>query len=152
MAYTAPPTFADGNTLSASQLNTLSDDVEYLYGVVHQTNPAVYGPELYLEYDDESTVTQWVIRHKTDKLTFTATCEQGTITNFWIKYGSTTVYTTGDNKTSGQSYTAPASPGYVDLSALGLTLGTWYAISVYAQGDAGESVSKLRVYDIREIV
>lgn len=34
MAYTTPPTFSDASILTASQLNTLSDDIEFLYGVV----------------------------------------------------------------------------------------------------------------------
>lgn len=33
MAYTTPPTFGAGTALPASQLNILSDDIEYLYGV-----------------------------------------------------------------------------------------------------------------------
>jgi hypothetical protein len=33
MPYTAPPTFVDGDDLPAADLNVLSDDIEYLYGV-----------------------------------------------------------------------------------------------------------------------
>ena len=32
MAYTTPPTFNTGDILSATQLNILSDDIEYLNG------------------------------------------------------------------------------------------------------------------------
>ena len=41
MAYVVPPTFADTNALSASQLNTLSDDIEYLYGIAAGPQVAV---------------------------------------------------------------------------------------------------------------
>lgn len=38
MAYTTPPTFSNGSVLTATQLNTLSGDVEYLYSVTHGMN------------------------------------------------------------------------------------------------------------------
>lgn len=38
MPYTTPPTFADGNVLSATELNTLSEDVEFLYSITHGMN------------------------------------------------------------------------------------------------------------------
>lgn len=33
MPYTTPPTFVSGGTVTASNLNILSDDIEYLYGI-----------------------------------------------------------------------------------------------------------------------
>jgi hypothetical protein len=33
MAYTSPPTFVNGNILTASQLNLLADDVQFLAGI-----------------------------------------------------------------------------------------------------------------------
>jgi len=38
MAYSTPPTFADGNILTATQLNTLSANQEYLKGVIDAPN------------------------------------------------------------------------------------------------------------------
>lgn len=34
MAYTTPPTFADGAVLSAAQLNILSNNIEFLYSII----------------------------------------------------------------------------------------------------------------------
>ena len=41
MAYTPPPTFTDGQTASAAQLNVLRDDIQYLYGIAQAPNPAM---------------------------------------------------------------------------------------------------------------
>ena len=38
MPYQTPPTFADGNILTSAQLNILSDDIEYLYGLTEFVN------------------------------------------------------------------------------------------------------------------
>lgn len=44
MAWSTPPTFSDGAILSASQLNILSDNVEYLYSLLNRPNmPFVKG-------------------------------------------------------------------------------------------------------------
>lgn len=41
MAYTPPPTFTDGQTASAAQLNVLRDDIQWLYGIAQAPNPAM---------------------------------------------------------------------------------------------------------------
>jgi hypothetical protein len=38
MPYTTPPTFVDGQIVSAAQLNILSDDIEFLNGVMAGPN------------------------------------------------------------------------------------------------------------------
>ena len=38
MAYETPPTFSSGAILQAAQLNVLSADIEYLYGIVQRVN------------------------------------------------------------------------------------------------------------------
>ena len=45
MAYVVPPTFADTNALSASQLNVLSSDIEYLNGITG--GPQIAAPQMY---------------------------------------------------------------------------------------------------------
>lgn len=39
MSFVTPPTFADGNVLSASQLNTLAANQNYLAGLASSVNP-----------------------------------------------------------------------------------------------------------------
>lgn len=62
MAYTPPPTFTDGQTASAAQLNVLRDDIQYLYGIAQAPNPAM----VVLRADEEwyTGPNYFVIRHK----------------------------------------------------------------------------------------
>lgn len=46
MAYTTPPTFVDGTVLSAAQLNILSNDIEFLYGIVSGINIPFTGEQI----------------------------------------------------------------------------------------------------------
>jgi hypothetical protein len=93
MPYVTPTTFADGNVLSASQLNVLSDDIEYLYGIVRQTNPATQMVEVAAGDSATGDETKWAIRHKTETFKYRMDLVQGTADAVRIKYGSTTVFT-----------------------------------------------------------
>ena len=57
MAWTTPPTFSDGAILSASQLNILSADLEYLYALLQAPQPA--SSTLYANRDLNSTNNSW---------------------------------------------------------------------------------------------
>lgn len=62
MAYTPPPTFTDGQTASAAQLNVLRDDIQYLYGIAQAPNPAM---QVIRSYGEWFTGPEYfVIRHK----------------------------------------------------------------------------------------
>ena len=54
MAYVVPPTFADTNALSASQLNVLSSDIEYLNGITG-------GPQIAAPAMVAATTTVWTL-------------------------------------------------------------------------------------------
>jgi hypothetical protein len=68
MAYTPPPTFTDGQTASAAQLNVLRDDIQYLYAIAQSPNVAMklirtagewfFGPDYF------------VVRHKHEYLRY----------------------------------------------------------------------------------
>jgi hypothetical protein len=152
MAYTTPPTFSDGSILSASQLNILSDDVEYLYGTVQQTNAATFAYELGPGDGASEEAARWVIRHKTNTFRYSMIVTQGTIDSVDIDFqpvaGGTAVevFTDGTNRSATYTYS-----GTVDISAKGFTVGNWYTVIVTATGQSGSSVNKLIVYDLREI-
>jgi hypothetical protein len=147
MAYTTPPTFADNNVLSASQLNILSDDVEYLYGVVRQTNPETQMVEVAAGDSATGDETKWAIRHKTETFKYRMDLVQGTADAVRIKYGSTTVFTDAADRSATYSY-----DGTVDLTSFAFTVGDWYLITVELDGEPASAVNRLYVYDLREIV
>ncbi|MFZ1753627.1 MAG: hypothetical protein WBO46_18995 [Caldilineaceae bacterium] len=137
MAWQAPPTFTD-TTLSAAQLNILSDDVEYLYGLSSAVNmPFLRDPAF---QGGNNTTSYWQIRHRAQYLNayIGYTVDAGWIDHLaWtVTYGGTTL-----SSTDPIAYT---SPGYVafDLDALGsFTLGNWYEITIAVRGhNAGHAV------------
>lgn len=146
MPYTSPPTFTTGNVLSAANLNTLSDDVEYLYGAVQQTNAASYAYELGPGSGATEVADKWRIRYKTNTLKYDIRVEQGTLDALRIKLNGTTVFNDGTDRSNPYTYA-----GTVDITSLGLTLGTWYTLTVEADGEPGSSVNSCVVYDLRLI-
>jgi hypothetical protein len=147
MPYVTPPTFADGNVLSASQLNTLSDDVEFLYGVVRMTNPPFLGEELTAgDGDTESSNSLWVVLHRMETLRYHMSLEQGTADAVRIKYGGVTVFQDSNDQSATYEYL-----GTVDLTSFAFTVGEVYLVSVEIDGEPGSAVNRLQVYDLREI-
>lgn len=63
MPYTSIPTKADGDILSASLLNTLSDDVEYLYSLGNAAN-APFNSNRGTDDTYDRTNAEWYIRHR----------------------------------------------------------------------------------------
>ncbi len=151
MAYTPPPTFVDDNVLSASQLNILADDIEYLHGLAGQVN--VPTPQLLLKDNAEH---KWAVRHKHRYLVVELRYYIDTVHNaqvvFDLDYGSNT---SADNVT----YTSPTNAWTdvtrtIDLDALSSapSVGTWYEIVLQAtwdgSGAAGNSAMHLvRMYE-----
>ena len=151
MAWTTPPTFTDGNVLSATQLNVLSDNCEYLYGLV--TAPNVPFSSLKSTGTSlDSTNNSWFIRHKYNYFHFRI--EFGTedihADGLGIYLDGNEIFQSDDdwvNATdtisigfgTGISTTDTAVFGYVDISGLSLTVGTWYEIYVDVPFSAGGS-------------
>jgi hypothetical protein len=61
MPYVTPPTFVDDAVLSAAQLNILSADVEYLYGLVQGSNIPFAANS---KNGDLTSDVKWIIRHR----------------------------------------------------------------------------------------
>jgi hypothetical protein len=113
MSFQTPPTFADGDVLSASQLNLLAANQNYLSGLASGVNPGFREVEL-------SSASDWVyysVIHAHDWLYVRA-------------YGGSSlrVYTSADNFASAIA-TIDTSGGEteaaIDLSSAGLTKGAW---------------------------
>ena len=133
MPYTSPPTFADGNILTAAQLNTLSDDIEYLYGLGDVLN-VPFSAKLYaggVNYQDQ---IKWKIRKRYRYLHYSFTLIAGTINPDLRLYYNTNIIFTVTSPT--QLAILQTWSGFVDLNALSLTAGTWYDIYWYGAPSA----------------
>ena len=117
MAWATPPTFTSGDILTASNLNILSDDIEYLKGY---TNGAMPGcPAIALA---DSGDILYLLRHMHRYLHIKTTNTGGNLT---VKYSTTTVKTTSLSGT--QTWD-------IDLNSYGLTVGAFYVVTVNING------------------
>ena len=116
MAWTTPPTFVTSNAASAAQLNILSDDLEFLQGVAAGPN----APFQSYVFSTSGTAT-YHLRYRYP----------------YLHYSYTVSVDPGDDvniKVNGTSKVHDGAPGeatvtsYVDLTSMGLTPGSWYAV------------------------
>jgi hypothetical protein len=126
MPYTTPPTFVDTNVLSATQLNTLSDDIEWLYGQAVSVNVPFVSPP----WVDEPW--SWTIRHKARYLNVYLSYNLPVIPGPFTEYKIFINYD-GDLVSTTDLVIADPSPIYitVDLDAFGpYTYGDWFTIEI----------------------
>ncbi len=133
MAYTTIPTLSDGSILTASHLNLLGDNANYLNSLGGIPNLAFshvatdVGQSLY-----------WHMRHRHRYLhvivSFTNTTDY-----FNVKYNGSTVYSNGN-----PSGTPTIS---CDLNSLGLTVGNWYVVQVDCGFVAGSNMDLKLIYE-----
>lgn len=115
MAYTSIPTLSDGAILTASHLNTLGDNANFLGGLGGLPNVAFRQ----LRTSDAGS-TYFHIRHRHRYLK--AYYESTNCDFIKITYNGTLVLNDGDPDAA-QTYS-------IDLNSLGLTVGNWYEIQV----------------------
>ena len=143
MAWTNPPTFADGDVLSAAQLNILSNNTEYLKGISDAPN-APFATVTAVG----STTTDFWLRHTHDHLHYKFVIENGTSDTIWIKvWNEAGTQEFGDkifNDTDKVTTTQPDWEGSYDASAL--TDDAWYRIEVFQSFDGGSSNVMYLVY------
>lgn len=151
MPWVSPPAFSDGDYLTASNLNVLSDDIEYLYGLAHQVNTG----SLLIDFTPGSGTTEiqtvHFLRHFNNTFRYRAEVVQGTIDSLIIKYvnsAGTPVTIFNDGGTN------PSAPylwaGTVDLTAFGFVVGDYYEIRVEVTGQTGSSTNAVQLYYVGE--
>lgn len=128
MSWGTPPTFADGDYLTAAKLNILSDDVEYLYGRSLQVNPGFVVKYVNDSDNSNDTVSGWSILHVSNTLRYRLLITGG-VDYVYIRYNGTTVATKTTIGTFNET---------VSVAALGLTVGDIYPLSVTIRADPGE--------------
>ena len=111
MPYQAVPTFANGNILSASQLNILSNNIEYLNGFAVSSNQAM--TSVHLEQDGDA---YFLIKH-THRYLHT---KFRALDRCRIYYDATNVYNV-DNFPGDETAT-------IDLNSFGLVTNQYYVL------------------------
>lgn len=118
MPYTTPPTFTNGVIVSAAQLNILSDDIEFLNGVMAGPNI----PFQSVTWDTNSGEHIWYVRHRHRYLHYSFTISSDAADDVKIYYNNVVVFSDG---APGQGTQASS----IDLNTYGTwTVGQWYPI------------------------
>lgn len=115
MAYTTPPTFSNGAVLSAANLNTLSDDIEYLYALATAVSAPFCGQTMVAGGDSR----YWTFRRRARYLHYQVRLTASDIDEFELlitNYGGTDQDGVIDHSNHSAPYTWS---GYVDLDSLG---------------------------------
>lgn len=137
MAYTTPPTFTS-TTLSASQLNILSDDIEYLYGMITGVNLPVASLRI-VNDNYTSTNNQWLVRHAHRYLHYKVRLVGGTNDSLSIYYDGVRVWQDPNTRNAAYTYS-----GYADLNSPETWpdwIGAYGAGTTYGKGDIVSSSS-----------
>lgn len=125
MSYQINPTFAAGNILTASQLNILRDNIEYLYGLAAGANIPFTGEML----TGSGESRRWTFRHRSRYLHYQMRQMNGTSDELDIRMGpsNTIVYTDATNRSAPYTWS-----GYLDLEATAFlpTIGDFYTLYV----------------------
>lgn len=126
MSYVTPPTFGDDSVLSASQLNVLSNDIAYLWGIAQSANI----PFARLTLDLNYVPSVYLVRHRVRylKVLLDVAVDTGWVhhVNVQVLYNGSTIYDV--DRTTGATLT-------LDLNSLGLTNNNFYEIQVKARAE-----------------
>lgn len=149
MAWTDPPDFADGDYLTATNLNILSDDIEYLHALAYQVNTGFFVAEILTDSGGYDTASNWACKHFSDTFRYIVNVTAGTSDEFLIyANGNTSNVIYSDNNNRSAAYTWS---GTADISGLGLSTGDIYTIHVRVRGaDAGADSCTVQVIYLGE--
>jgi hypothetical protein len=118
MAWISPPSFSTDDVLTATNLNILSNDLEYLHGFVSGANPAIASTVLTIDGE-----CRYIIRHLQRYLHLVYLCQD-----------DIEVHYSADNSTWTQVFDDGAPDGtvadsaIVDLNGFGFTVGGLYFV------------------------
>ena len=133
MAWQTNPTFATDDVLSASDLNKLSDNADFLYARIQGIN-VPFSSVRVSDTDLDATNNAWAIRHKHDYLHYKLELISGSIagSDLSIYYNAGTKLV--DVETSPTELAiAQVWEDKVDVS--GWTVGDWYTLYITADYD-----------------
>lgn len=109
MAYTTPPTFADTNVLTATQLNTLSGNQEFLYSLVNGINIPFTSETMTGSGDSR----HWEFRRRVRYLHYKIRVTTNDTDRLRISVNGNYEFDDGVNRSAPYTYS-----GYIDLTAI----------------------------------
>jgi len=120
--YQTTPTFSSGNILTASDLNILSNNLDFLNDLLGGVNPAFAQVTL---NNSGSTSSLFNQLHRAQYFHYNIQITSGTHDTLSISYNGTTVFSDAGSRTAPYTW-----QGYVDLNSNpgGLTLGNFYDV------------------------
>lgn len=127
MAWTTPPTFVTSSPASASQLNILSDDLEFLQGIAVAPNAPFQSLTVTADVD-----TTYHIRYRYRYLHYKYVISGADGDAVDITVNGSNVYSDGVANMGTYS-------GYADLNSLSLTAGAWYPVVFEWNGNPGST-------------
>lgn len=119
MAWSSPPTFVDANVLSATQLNILSDNLAFLWGVLQA--PQSTFPSHFFNQNLTVNNNGWAFRYRHRYFHYRVRITDGTIDELYIYINGVQYTISTTTESIGHVYS-----GYADVNAQGLTAGSVY--------------------------
>ena len=143
MSWSANPTFTDGNVLSASQLNTLSDNLAFLYGRLQGVNVPFSSLKV-VNKSLNSGNNGWTFRHMHNYLHYSLTLISGNIDDgddLTIRRADTNAVLETVEDSPTELGTPQTWTGYINLGSVwaALDVGDYYTVYVTTDNNS-ESV------------
>lgn len=141
MPFSTPPTFTDGNVLSASQLNTLAANQNYFNSLLGTTSNTGFMTED-ISTDRDSAI--WVFKRSRRYLHYRVDMIEGLSDRLIIYVNGNEELNDGINRSSGYSWT-----GYFDLTAITspVTVGDLYEVYCNCDVDsAGTNTFRIQYF------
>lgn len=135
MPFVTNPVFADGNILTASQLNILSANLEYLFGRLPALNPP-FNSHLYTSNGLIEGSAIWWFRYTHRYMHYKFSVDSGSFSND-LRLEINGNFTVIANTPTGP-LTFEAS---VDMNGYALVLGTWYFVRFTGNKSSGSSLA-----------
>jgi len=131
MAWQATPTFSSGQILTASDLNILSNNLDFLHGLLGNSNPSFSQVTL---NGSGSTVARFNQQHRAQFFHYKITITSGNHDTLSITYNGATIFSDQGSRVAPYTW-----QGYVDLNVNpgGLTLGNFYDVQVNFSWQSG---------------
>lgn len=119
MAYQTPPTFSSGAVLSAANMNILSQNLEFFWGLVSGVNVPFAGQTM----TGSGNSRTWTFRHVGRYLHYKITLNGGTSDELYIRVNGNREYSDATNRSNPYTWS-----GYIDTNAITAppAIGTFY--------------------------
>lgn len=144
MPWTSIADWADGDILSATKLNQVVDNLEYLWALAQSVNPP-RPVDTVTAGDGADGSETMVITHRHRYLYFYFSISQGTFDDMSVSYGATTVFSDATDRSNPYVYEQT-----IDLDPFAFTVGQTYTIHIDVGGEPGSASNTLQLTKIYE--